>query len=63
MHSYDIVGYTADCDVWCVYCFTEAGYKDPGIDGEGNECHPIFAGEENVEEEVCCICHQPLIED
>lgn len=45
--AWEIVGYTADADVWCVSC-AESAYGSDSVDrqdGEGNLVHPIFVSE------------------
>lgn len=59
---YDVVGYTADADTWCIRC-TERLYF-PSIllelgckDREGHEITPIFAGSECGYRPFCSACH------
>ena len=40
LKSYEVVGYAADADIWCVEC---ARQYPNGRDGEGNEVAPVFA--------------------
>lgn len=66
--SYEVIGYTADAACWCPAC-AEKAY--PGCteddatveDGEGNEVHPIFAGDEGSESgEYCNDCGECIRE-
>ena len=64
MRAYDIVGYKADADIWCVSC---ARVAYPGCDDladvedhEGNLVHPIFAVDEGWPLENCGGCHAVL---
>lgn len=45
--AWDIVGWTADADVWCNDCARSAYGEDSPtrFDGEGNLVHPIFVSE------------------
>ena len=61
-HATDIVGYSYDAAVHCVSC-TKGRFPaidDPDtlpsdtLDGEGNEVHPIFYGEDAFETCSCC---------
>jgi hypothetical protein len=63
MKSYTVIGYTADADIWCVKCAHEVyGLNDGlGEDWEGNPIHPIFAGDENADEEHCGHCGDKLL--
>lgn len=67
MKAWDIVGYTADADLWCPACAT-ATYAPDGAaevpedaeDGEGNLVHPIFASDELEPGDRCGACHEYL---
>lgn len=59
MKYHEVVGYTADADVWCPDCLP---YDTDGRDSEGNDVHPIFAGDEKADEEYCNACRCKLIE-
>jgi len=54
MKSYDIVGYAYNADTYCVNCAEDIDE----LDSEGNEKHPMFAGDESDHEQYCCICHE-----
>ena len=64
MKAWEIIGYTADADVWCPICAREAygPLTEVTEDHEGNPVHPIFAVEEWDYPPVCCRCREPLIE-
>ena len=57
----DIVGWTADAEVWCDYCAWEAygPEHDERKDRAGNDVHPIFAWDE-CNDEVCGDCGEGL---
>jgi hypothetical protein len=59
--SYTVIGYAADADIWCEACLLAAGYKTDGQDQEGNDVHPLFAGDENADEEHCGSCGGKLL--
>jgi hypothetical protein len=64
-----IIAYTYMADVHCVGCTAEWAESDgnghlTGIDGEGNEIHPIFPWDEWIDPDVegtqtliCGTCH------
>ena len=59
MKAWEIVGYTADADIWCGEC-AERVYgpdkdDDSRTDSEGNPVHPLFASDE-WESEACGCC-------
>lgn len=64
-HPFDVVGYTADADTYCV-ADAKKKYGDdnnganPVYDNEGNEVHPIFADEEFWEPQYCIMCLEEL---
>ena len=64
MKAWDVIGYTADADIWCPECAIEAYGTDLDNrrDSEGNDVHPIFASDEFSGEYVCNRCNQPLME-
>ncbi len=41
--SSQVVGYTADADMWCPDCATAKYGDPPETDREGNLVHPVFA--------------------
>lgn len=59
MKAWDVVGYTADVDVWCPDCLP---FDAEGEDSEGNPVHPIFAVDEGAEVETCNVCRAKLME-
>lgn len=71
MHATDIIGWTADADVWCDSCATDAYGPEPETqdrrDYEGNPVHPIFADNESdlladTDRVSCNRCHTTLAE-
>ena len=46
--AWEIVGYTADADVWCAACAEEQYGPDSGDrkDREGNDVHPLFVSDD-----------------
>jgi len=64
MKSFDIIAYSADADIYCPDCaetlYPSCEIDDPdnrAEDGEGNEVHPIFAGDMEFESGIaCCEC-------
>lgn len=61
MKSFDVVGYTADADTYCVDCTKEIygddkKGADPKYDHEGNLVHPIFADSETDTPSSCASC-------
>lgn len=69
MNHTDIVGYTYETDIHCPECAAERfGWCEcdipndvHGVDGDGNEITPIFAGDEGVDDMTCSDCNEPLI--
>jgi hypothetical protein len=66
--AWDIVGFTADADIWCCGCavatYGQAVYGDvPVPDGEGNAVWPVFASDEcyGRPEARCGSCHGSLV--
>jgi hypothetical protein len=78
MKFWEVVGYTYDADVHCVACtrgyIVNTGQTlDPDdiddydlaeqfTDSEGNELHPMFAGDEYMETEYCGDCGEVIME-
>ena len=60
MKAYDIIGWAYDGDYHCEGCaWRRFGRKllddtNPPEDSEGNEVHPMFAGDEFGEDGECC---------
>lgn len=46
MKHFDVIGYTFEASIYCPCCTHERFPTGEGTDREGNEIHPIFAGEE-----------------
>lgn len=70
MRHHEIVGYTYEAAFHCVDCTTDRFGACPcevrdvhGEDSEGNDVHPVFAGEEAWESETCDDCGELLGED
>ena len=62
--SYEILGYNANCSTYCIFCAVTAGIADDDyIDAEGNEAHPIFAGDEDIQAFTCDCCGEWITED
>ena len=64
MKAWDIIGYTADADIWCPAC-AERVYgplTDESEDHEGNPVHPIFAIDEWEYAPTCTSCREALID-
>lgn len=69
-----IIGYTYEADTHCVSCavkrFAEVPHKGKELDehfipmraedGEGNEIHPMFSTDEQIEQPFCGTCHQSI---
>jgi len=65
MKAWEVIGYTADADIWCPECALEAYGslgRDTDLDYEGNPIHPIFACDEWDYPPVCNCCCGSLIE-
>ena len=69
MKHWDLVGYVYDVDVHCVTCaearFGSRVHDDdrPPEDSDGNEIHPMFAGNEYpLEGEYCGDCGAEIVE-
>ena len=69
MKHWEIVGYTYDADAHCVTCAEERfgpqvhDDEQPPEDSEGNEIHPMFAGDEySSEGEHCGDCGEEIVE-
>ena len=64
MKAWEVIGYTADADIWCPTCAQEAysPLSTDTEDHEGNLVHPIFAVEEWDYPPVCNRCRDPLTE-
>lgn len=61
MKAYDVVGWTYNAAIHCPKCAQDAKMdRDGAEDREGNEPHPIFAGDENWEDETCDDCGERL---
>lgn len=56
----EIIGYAADANIICIGCKTDI-YGEHDVDNEGNEIHPVFAGDEG--EHMCGSCGCNLMED
>lgn len=67
MKSYETVGYAYEGAAHCVTCaqfrfgIALEDELEPPLDDEGNEVHPIFAGDESAESE-CSDCADLLVE-
>jgi len=62
MKTYKIVGYAYDAAFHCIDC-TEKRFPNPekATDSNGNELHPVFAGDEPGESgDFCDDCSEPL---
>jgi len=65
--AWTVVGWSYDADFHCPDCararFGDAtdDEDDPPEDSEGNEIHPLFAGDEGAAGEHCGDCFHPLI--
>ena len=63
-HIYDVVGYTADADIWCAGCLRSCyGYdalEDGKRDHEGNPIGAIFADSEWNYLLHCTRCREPI---
>ena len=62
MHSYDVLGYTADADTYCEDCARKryGGTDENALDSEGNELGAIFADSEWDRPVHCADCHAHL---
>ena len=61
MKDYAIVGWAYCADVHCTACAAAAGMDSEGaLDSEGNEPHPVFAGDESVDIQACGTCGEVL---
>ncbi len=67
MKAWDILGYTADADIYCPDC-AERRYgpdREGRLDREGNEVRPIFASDSSEWSEsgaYCGDCGRELVE-
>ena len=62
LHSTDIVGWTADAEIWCPTC-AEKVYGDLSgerHDREGNVISPVFRDQDD--DDCCGMCWEPLTE-
>jgi hypothetical protein len=61
--SHEVIGFTADADIWCLDCAKATYGADPegGLreDGEGNTVHPVFL-DQAMGDEACGKCHTQL---
>ena len=65
-HSFEIIAYTYEADCHCLECTrkrfgseTNSSYEQQGItDNEGNNIHPIFAGDEIRSGTACGDCFE-----
>ena len=54
-----IIGYTYEASVNCVDCTNEMfPNPDKAVDREGNEVHPVYDIDDNVDEEYCDTCFE-----
>ena len=60
---YSVIGYSAEDDTWCPSCLRLATGLTPGrTDYDGKPIHALYAADRTVHEEVCCNCHQKLLD-
>lgn len=59
--AWEVVGYTADADVWCCLCaYRFYGKAEGREDSEGNPVHPIFSSDVCHKGDVCSHCEEEL---
>lgn len=57
MKAYEVIGYTYNAGIHCLGCAVQAGMDwDDMLDDDDNPPHPVFAGDEGVEDESCEDC-------
>ena len=64
MKAWEVIGYTADADIWCPQCAWEVygALTRDTKDHEGNPICSIFACEEWDDAPVCNCCREPLLD-
>jgi len=54
---YEVQGYAANCESWCVECATERGWAERGaIDGAGEPVWALFESDESDTPTHCTAC-------
>lgn len=60
--TYEVTGYTADADIYCVPCATKiyGPNMDQAIDREGNPVNVVFLGTETEYMQHCAECGEEV---